>query len=349
MEEGLRGAAQSGNIDALYALIQNDADVLRRVEQVEFVDTPLHIAAAEGHTDFALEMMNLKPSFARKLNQRGFSPIHLALQNGHNELVVDLLSVHKDLVRVKGRERYTALHYVATEGNVDLLSRFLDLCPNCILDLTIRKETALHIAAQNNRLEALKTILQMIQRTPEDDQRTKSGSKALDILRLQTSVDIRQSEKVLNRAPSRFRNLPESGLEDYAKRMKPETINALLVVLNLVLTMTYQAILSPPGSVSQGDASGSNKYGQGKSVLNPVAFLLFYVPNWAAFLMAFWITLTLFRVVAKSITSFLYPLYWAMCFCYGTAIANLAPSTFTAIGAMVPGSILLFLVLPKMD
>ncbi|XVF83547.1 hypothetical protein PTKIN_Ptkin16aG0497800 [Pterospermum kingtungense] len=343
MEKGLRGAAQSGNIDALYALIQNDADVLRRVEQVEFVDTPLHIAAAEGHTDFALEMMNLKPSFARKLNQRGFSPIHLALQNGHNELVVDLLSVHKDLVRVKGRERYTALHYVATEGNVDLLSRFLDLCPNCILDLTIRKETALHIAAQNNRLEALKTILQMIQRTPEDDQ-----FRRRTILNLRDK-DGNTSEKVLNRAPSRFRNLPGSGLEDYAKRMKPETINALLVVLNLVLTMTYQAILSPPGSVSQGDASGSNKYGQGKSVLNPVAFLLFYVPNWAAFLMAFCITLTLFRVVAKSITSFLYPLYWAMCFCYGTAIANLAPSTFTAIGAMVPGSILLFLVLPKMD
>ena len=38
---------------------------------MEFVDSPLHIAAATGHRDFAMEMMNLKPSFARKLNQSG--------------------------------------------------------------------------------------------------------------------------------------------------------------------------------------------------------------------------------------------------------------------------------------
>ena len=132
MDERLRSAAQSGNIDSLYSLIQDDADVFRRIDQMDFVDTPLHIAATAGHTDFAMEMMNLKPSFARKLNQGGFSPIHLALQNQQTEMVIDLLSVDKDLVRVKGREGYTPLQ--AGEGNVPLLSQFLDHCPNCILD-----------------------------------------------------------------------------------------------------------------------------------------------------------------------------------------------------------------------
>ncbi|XP_017984275.1 PREDICTED: ankyrin repeat-containing protein At5g02620 [Theobroma cacao] len=133
---------------------------------MEFVDTPLHIASTAGHTNFAMELMNLKPSFARKLNQGGFSPLHLALQCPEIEMVVDyLLSIDKDLVRVKGREGYTPLHHAAREGNVPLLSKFLEYCPNCILDLTIRKETALHIAAQYNNLEAFEAIIDWIQRT----------------------------------------------------------------------------------------------------------------------------------------------------------------------------------------
>ncbi|WRX12630.1 hypothetical protein QQP08_005117 [Theobroma cacao] len=53
-----------------------------------------------------MELMNLKPSFARKLNQRGFSPIHLALQTKQEKMVDDLLSIDEDLVRVKGREEF---------------------------------------------------------------------------------------------------------------------------------------------------------------------------------------------------------------------------------------------------
>ncbi|WRX12800.1 protein of unknown function DUF3447 - like 10 [Theobroma cacao] len=77
-----------------------------------------------------MEMMNLKPSFARKLNKRGFSPLHLASQYAKKKMVDDLLSVDKDLVRVKGREGYTPLHCAAREGDVPLLSKFLEECPN---------------------------------------------------------------------------------------------------------------------------------------------------------------------------------------------------------------------------
>ena len=87
--------------------------------------------------------MNLKPSFARKLNPNGFSPIHLALQNGHIELVCQLLQLDGDLVRVKGRERLTPLHYVVGSGeHLDLLEEFLLVCPNSVIDVTVRNETA---------------------------------------------------------------------------------------------------------------------------------------------------------------------------------------------------------------
>ncbi|XVE81068.1 hypothetical protein DITRI_Ditri15bG0033500 [Diplodiscus trichospermus] len=104
MDETLRRAAWEGNVSDLYKLIKRDGNVLRRIDEVEFINTPLHIAAEEGCIEFAMEIMSLKPSFARKLNQEGLSPIHLAIEKGHKELVLNLVENAKDLVRVKGKK-----------------------------------------------------------------------------------------------------------------------------------------------------------------------------------------------------------------------------------------------------
>ncbi|XVF82865.1 hypothetical protein PTKIN_Ptkin16aG0084900 [Pterospermum kingtungense] len=165
MDERLRRAAHAGDINELYNCIREDGRVLKRMDRREFVDTPLHIAAARGHSDFAMAIMYLKPSFGRKLNQDVYSPIHLALQNGHIETVLRLLDADKDLVRVKGIEGYTALHYVVERENLDLLIRFLKDCPECVDDVTIRNETALHIAAQHERFDALEVLVLWLQRT----------------------------------------------------------------------------------------------------------------------------------------------------------------------------------------
>ncbi|XVE69114.1 hypothetical protein DITRI_Ditri09bG0124700 [Diplodiscus trichospermus] len=124
----LREAAKVGNIDGLYAIIQKDPYILEGIDQVPIVDTPLHVAVASGRDDFAMEIMNLKPSFARKLNKHGYSPMHLALQN--EKTVLRLLAADRDLVRVKGREGCTPLHHVAEHGNLHLLAQFLVDCPD---------------------------------------------------------------------------------------------------------------------------------------------------------------------------------------------------------------------------
>ncbi|XP_062146014.1 ankyrin repeat-containing protein BDA1-like [Alnus glutinosa] len=190
MDQSLWDAAQHGSIDALYALIQRDPNVLDRIDDIPFVETPLHTVASAGHTRFAMEIMRLKPSFARKLNQDGFTPLHLALQklhplenesndnqvllenesnddqalqNNHTQLAYRLVSVDKDLVRVQGREGVTPLHYVAQIGNLDLLSKFLEDCPTSVQDVTIRGETVFHIALKYNNLHALKYLIKWIQ------------------------------------------------------------------------------------------------------------------------------------------------------------------------------------------
>nr|KJB60650.1 hypothetical protein B456_009G317200 [Gossypium raimondii] len=333
MDEGLKRAAETGNIDALYSFIHHDANVFKRIDEMEFVDTPLHDAAVAGNTGFAMEMMNLKPSFARKLNQDGFSPLHLALLTGKPEMVVDFLSVGKDLIRVKGKGGFTVLHHVALDENyAHLLRRLLNVCPDCIFDLTVERQTALHIAAEKNKLEAFKAMLEWIQSAFEDDKCKRSkilnyqdkdgntvlhlaasinhpqmikllieceevdknkindrGFTAMDVLQRQTVADNMESVNILNSNPLTFQKLSKLKLlRDEIKEMRDETVGVLLIVFALVLTMTYQGVLSPPGRVFQGDAtaSTSSNHREGKSVMKTSSFLIFYIPNGVAFLIS---------------------------------------------------------------
>ncbi|KAK8979424.1 hypothetical protein V6N11_000570 [Hibiscus sabdariffa] len=60
-----------------------------------------------------MEMINLKPAYARKLNQQGLSHIHLAVEKRHKEMVLRLLEIDNDVVRVKGKNGYGFRKYNA--------------------------------------------------------------------------------------------------------------------------------------------------------------------------------------------------------------------------------------------
>ena len=177
--ESLNRVAQDGDITAFYNFIWEDVKILEDIDELPFVDTPLHtIASAEAEGPVCIKFaMRLKPSFARKPSPNGYSPIHLALQNGHAQMVYRLLQVDGDLVRVKGKEGRTPLHEVAattatttaTELQLDLMFKFLSDCPNSIEDLTIQNQTALHIALENNNLDAFKLLVGWLQENKSDN------------------------------------------------------------------------------------------------------------------------------------------------------------------------------------
>ena len=163
--ERLNQAALGGYINDFYNLIKDDVKILEHIDELPFVETPLHkvASATETHIPFAREMLRLKPSFVRKLNPDGLSPIHVALLNGKTQVVHWLLKVDGDLVRVKGREGMTPLHdAAATEDHLDLLVKFLKVCPDSIEDVTIRNETALHVAVKCKMLEAFKHLVEWL-------------------------------------------------------------------------------------------------------------------------------------------------------------------------------------------
>ncbi|KAB1215039.1 hypothetical protein CJ030_MR4G018829 [Morella rubra] len=90
----------------LYSSIPTDPEVLDNIDKIPFVDTPLHAASSAGQIRFAMEIMMLKPSFARKLNQDGLTPMHLALQYDRIPLMVRLLDADKDRIPLVVRIPY---------------------------------------------------------------------------------------------------------------------------------------------------------------------------------------------------------------------------------------------------
>ncbi|RDX95489.1 Ankyrin repeat-containing protein BDA1, partial [Mucuna pruriens] len=164
-DEKLKVAAQEGDINLLYTVIQEDAHVLDHMDSKPFAETPLHTAACFGQVGFATEITRLKPSFAWKLNEQGFTPIHLAMQHGQKRMVLRFVDMDKELVRAKGREGITPLHVASQTGDIDLLAHFLLACPDSIQDVTVTAETALHIALRYQQYEALHVLLGWLMRT----------------------------------------------------------------------------------------------------------------------------------------------------------------------------------------
>ena len=69
-----------------------------------------------------MEIVNLKPSFANRLNQDGFSSLHRALQNEHYHTVKGLVRVDFEFTKVKEIGGISPLHYVTKLENLNFLA-----------------------------------------------------------------------------------------------------------------------------------------------------------------------------------------------------------------------------------
>ncbi|TYI08168.1 hypothetical protein ES332_A10G280000v1 [Gossypium tomentosum] len=309
MDERLRTAACTGNVSDLYSLIEIDGNALKQFDEEEFVETrPLHIAAEEGCLRLAMEMMSLKPSFASKLNKQGLTPLHLAVTNPDTSMALRFLEINKDLARVKGKNGKTPLHIITEVGNHNgLLDRFPEICPQSIRDVTIENRNALHIAVEENGLDVLQVLIRTLEKTgyysEVVNQKDEGGNTALHLAAfhdrpemLKLLLNWNTDEYATNQAGLTALDIADQhhnedsitvlrrcfipGVSNFIR----EDRNALLVILGLLLTATFQASLSPPGGVWQGDNTSKSKgsYDEmalGKSILAEFTFFCFLYSN----------------------------------------------------------------------
>ncbi|GLT93122.1 hypothetical protein SLE2022_109270 [Rubroshorea leprosula] len=391
MDERMREVSEAGNVSDLYELIQQNPYVLKSIDEFPFVDTPLHRAASEGHIDFVMEIMNLKPSFARKLNPSGFSPMHLALQNDKNVVASELLKVDEDLVRVKGRGGLTPLHLAVVQEKLDLMAEFLNACPEGITDVTIEGQTALHIAAIYNKFDALQLLIRWLQKNTHKDgdiweeqvlnKKDRAGNTVLHLAAsinhcqmvkllvkcetvmkneinlngqtplemLEGQVDTGAAERALRhgRCLKTNTNLARQSLAESLRKesncseklqlylarqnnkISNDMRNAMLVVAALILTASFQACLSPPGGLWQGDGNSNHTIptnsSVGMSVIPPIEFGLIYAMNTATFLTS--TCIVFFLLPDEAITPLTVPLL-LLILCYLVSVVIICPFKF---------------------
>ena len=113
-----------------------------------------------------------------------------------------------------------------------------------------------------------------------------------------------------------------------------EDRNALLVILGFLLTATFQACLSPPGSVWQGDGSSNSTVEKrdeikvpGESVMDEISFFAFYVPTSGVFNGTFFLTLGLLKPFPRGFRTALQVLLAFLAICFYESIAFLAPTS----------------------
>ncbi|OVA19800.1 Ankyrin repeat [Macleaya cordata] len=161
MDQRLFDAAQTGNLEVLYELLAEDPLILERACLGSCLETPLHIAALAGRTNFAKEIIKRRPEFAKELNKDGFSPIHMASATGHIEIVNELLiQVGSDLCVLNDMEGRIPLHYAVIKGRLNIMDELISACSDSVRVLTSRSETVLHLAVKNNQFQALKVLLE---------------------------------------------------------------------------------------------------------------------------------------------------------------------------------------------
>ncbi|KAF8031684.1 hypothetical protein BT93_D0795 [Corymbia citriodora subsp. variegata] len=166
-ESRLQQAIANDDVDELHNLIGEERRLLDCLSKDPLSNTPLHLAAAAGKTQVAMEMTILKPSLARKLNSEGYSPMHLALQHSNYHTARALKTFDPKLIRVRGRCGITPLHYIATklgEDELDLLAEFLFTCGPSIKDLTSQGQTAVHLAVKTHNYKAFKVLFGWLKR-----------------------------------------------------------------------------------------------------------------------------------------------------------------------------------------
>ncbi|XP_059441849.1 ankyrin repeat-containing protein NPR4-like [Corylus avellana] len=257
MDQSLRNAVEQGSIDALYALIREDVNVLDRIDDIPFVETPLHLAASLGYIQFAMEIMKLKPSFARKLNEDGFTPMHLALQKHYAD-----------------EEGNTLLHVAVYRNQLEVVSL---LMATKLVDLKAKNlegDTVFDILERQTHVESQRMRDRLRPRAC-----CRCVSRLIAIVKLSLTPFQNFVQRLCGKLFVRIRRQETVTTE--------ERRNALLVVAALLLTVTYQAALSAPAEAHD----KANQF-NGTAPINASRDPLAHLFNSTAPLRAYWNAIT---------------------------------------------------------
>ncbi|XP_043687588.1 ankyrin repeat-containing protein BDA1-like [Telopea speciosissima] len=221
--------------------------------------TPLHCAAIAGHID-VLEVLLLNcPNSIKVLTARKETALHLALKFGTVEAFKVLVSWlkkhwHIDILSWKDNEGNTVLHLATSRGQYEIVKLLLQSSGFFV-------RNAIQVNERNTDGLTALDLLMHLPSDQADQERMRSmlcsvgAKRGQDIIGKKEVVAGKTSvlKWVLSKS-SKIKSLFRYFMRLKVDRDTPsETRNALLVVIVLIVTATYQTGLNPPGGYWQDD------------------------------------------------------------------------------------------------
>ncbi|XP_015164467.1 ankyrin repeat-containing protein At2g01680-like [Solanum tuberosum] len=280
MDRRLWEAAQKGDVHHFQSLIKEDPLLLREVS-LAGSETPLHIACSGGHLEFTKEIIHLRPEFARKLNQDGFSPLHIASANEDIEIVKELLNVDRNLCLIKGKDRRIPLHYAVINGRENVMKELLVVSPDSTDEVTARGETCLHLAVKNHQFEAFKFLLDNLKDLNKYGLLNKKDIQGNTVLHLAVStkqyevVNMLLDENVVCKGTIEMNSLNKKGLtplEVLLEECGDRDIEEILRASGALSAENLQVLVVPVQDPSNEQSSREQRRDQRRSNFNKYFF-----------------------------------------------------------------------------
>ncbi|KAJ7952588.1 Ankyrin repeat protein [Quillaja saponaria] len=251
--------------------------------------SPIHLALQNQHNRLVFRLVEIQKDLFRVPGREGITPLHFVAQTGDTDLLAQFLSACPESVEDVTVRGETSLHIAVKSNQFEALEvliqwihwschKFASYRQKSILNWKDDEgNTILHIAALNNDKKAVKllidrdadlnaknlegwTPLDMViekqTQTPQDREvrdmlRGAGGSRSSSLRSFGTL-----SEKLRSKKITYLRKI-EVGIFRSKRNMSSDTRNTLLVVLVLIATSTYEAVLSPPDSAATSSAMNS--------------------------------------------------------------------------------------------
>ncbi|XP_018726293.1 ankyrin repeat-containing protein BDA1 isoform X2 [Eucalyptus grandis] len=261
MASDLHIAAVKGNVPSLLELLAKDKLLLDRIVPGNQIETPLHIAALLGHLDFVEEVLARKAELAKEKDSLGSTPLHLASTKGHLNIVVSLLRVDPDLCFFCDNYERNPLHIAAIKGHVDVLEYLVRVRPDAARRAAENGQTIMHLCVTYNRLDALRLLIDILGGDLINS-RDVHGNTILHLagadgdtktMLFLTNKGVKPNIKN-SKGFTALDLLAQSESEERKRKWQNNMQKTLMVVATLLATMTYQAGITPPGGLWEGDS-----------------------------------------------------------------------------------------------